>query len=751
MLRHLIFILTSIYAISLPQWSTAADHLLLNEVMISNVDGYMADYEFPDSWVELYNPTSKPIDLKGMYLQQERGGKKQAYKLPSIKIPPKGYLVICCDKQGQGIHASFKLDADGAELRLLNNRNKVIDHMTYPPMLAPGIGYGRTQEDSNQWKWEAEATPGTDNHGTFTDTLLPEPQFSLSGRIITDMAHVDITIPTGIDRHDAMIYLTLDGSEPTRESSHSQSFSFDIEKTTVIRAKVMASDAIPSRTVSHSFIRHHRQTTIPIISILADSVHLFDSRLGIFSSDTISGDIPNYKQPWRRPANIEILSATDEGPNVNQLCEMAVAGSSSRVGKQKSMKFFADERFEKKHFDGAFWKDKPLLYRNKSFMMRNGGSVRSSSRITDAFAQKLFGTHVNNLDWQAYEPVIGYINGRYYGIFELRERSNKYYVWANHGKDKSEIERVDYIRKSSSKGFKKLKKLCQRKSTTYADLEPHIDMEEWANILCVQIFAANTDWPFNNASLWRPLTRYGKWRWVLKDVDYIGRILRPDLTDDMLSFNYLKYLTITGDTTSQEVRMTHRAPTAFFLFQKLLTLPEFRDLLVDRLAVYLGDFLKPEVTTTLLTQMHDQIYDEVDQTFRRVFTRGKVEMLSEYIGHVSDFLRARPRRVYQHLSDFYPELGNVIPISITAGSDSVYVNGIPLTEGNFDGAYFTNRELRLSSGNPDKGWAVTIFHRESTGALIQSKEPQKISSSDVTLWLRAYEMCDSIAFSTIQQ
>ncbi len=708
----------------------------------------MSEYEFPDSWVELYNPTTKTIDLKGKYLKQVKGGKIQVYKFPSIRIQPSEYLVICCDKQGQGIHASFKLDVDGANLYLMEGRNKVVDQITYPRMLAPGIGFGRTNEDNTRWQWEAEATPGTENRGIFAESLLPEPIFSLTGRIITDMVHVDIVLPSDLGSHNAMIYLTLDGSEPTLTSCHRQSFSFDVDKTTVIRAKVMATDAIPSRTASHSYIRHHRQTTIPVISILTDSIHLFDDRLGIFSSDTLIDGIPNYKQPWHRPANVEFLSVTDGEPHVNQLCEMAVAGSSSRVGKQKSMKLYADKRFGAKHFTGVFWKDKPYLSRNQSFMMRNGGSVRSSSRITDAFVQKLFGTHINNLDWQAYEPVIGYINGQYSGIYELRERSNQDHVWANHHHT-GKIERVDYIRKSSSSHFKKLRKLCLRKSTTYANLEPLIDMEEWANILCVQIFSANTDWPFNNASLWRPLKRNGKWRWILKDIDYIGRILRPDLTDDMLTFNYLKYLTITGDTTSQEIRMTHRAPTAFFLFQKLLTLPEFRDLLVDRLTVYLGDFLKPEITTALLDQMHDQVYDEVDQTFRYVFTRGRVEKFTEYIGYVSDFLKLRPRMVYQHLSDFYPELGNAIPMTITTGTDSVRINGIALTEGNFDGVYFTNRELRLSTGNPDKGWEVKTYHRNTDGSLFQSQEPQKIVSSDVTLWLKDYVNCDSIAFSTI--
>ena len=43
----------------------SAQTLLINEVMQSNVDGVMDDLnDYPDSWVELYNPTDVAINLQ---------------------------------------------------------------------------------------------------------------------------------------------------------------------------------------------------------------------------------------------------------------------------------------------------------------------------------------------------------------------------------------------------------------------------------------------------------------------------------------------------------------------------------------------------------------------------------------------------------------------------------------------------------------------------------------------------------------
>lgn len=48
--------------------NAAVRDLRINEVMQSNVDFLMVDKDFPDSWVELYNPTDADVDLQWCYV-----------------------------------------------------------------------------------------------------------------------------------------------------------------------------------------------------------------------------------------------------------------------------------------------------------------------------------------------------------------------------------------------------------------------------------------------------------------------------------------------------------------------------------------------------------------------------------------------------------------------------------------------------------------------------------------------------------
>lgn len=722
----------SIFAIS-------CNDILINEIMISNIDGVMKNYEYPDSWVELYNNTQKTISLKGLKLTNG----EMSYSFgDSQTISANGYLTVYCDKRKVGNQASFCLNPNGGEL-YLKNENNVIDYLKYPAMIAPQIGYGREPDNRDSWEWEVKPTPGQPNQGTFTSVLLPEPTFSLKGRIMRESSQVDISFPQNACPEDTKIYVTFDGTEPNKESQSAKSFSFALDTTTIIRAKLMSEHALSPRSTCQSYIFHPRETSIPIISIVTDGAYFYDSKIGIFSDNKTVDGKANYKQDWRRPVSIEYLDSNPNGIHINQIGETAVFGAGSRKSPQKSLKLISNQRFGKKHFNGVLWEDKSHIDEVKSFVIRNGGSNRGLCRIADAFIQKLYGTHIGNLDWQAYSPVIAYINGEYVGIFGLRERTNDDFVWANYQGEEN-IERVTNLRSPECESFKRIKELCKQSSSQYADFEQLIDVEEWINYLCLQIFSSNTDWPYNNVSLWRKKDG-GKWRWITKDIDYVGRVFRSELMDDALTFNYFQYLTYSGKDGSQEYRSAQYCSQSLYLFEKLFSLPEFNEQLIDRLSVYLGDFLKAGVSSTLLWEMHDEIYTETDITFRKYFSE-KGKIFTNATKSLDRFLQSRPRQVYEHMSKYYG-LGNVIPMTIITHSNRVKVNDVDLTEGDFVGAYFSDRVLRLTSIASNLGWKMELYERMGDGQMVKKTSDKIWTQQTVNLKLKDYTSCDSVAFS----
>ena len=79
----------------------AQDNLLINEVMQSNIDCIMDDLnDFPDSWVELYNPTTEDINLQD-YKIGTKDKVDKAWQLPNKTVAAKSYIVIYCDKAGE--------------------------------------------------------------------------------------------------------------------------------------------------------------------------------------------------------------------------------------------------------------------------------------------------------------------------------------------------------------------------------------------------------------------------------------------------------------------------------------------------------------------------------------------------------------------------------------------------------------------------------------------------------------------------
>ena len=80
---------------------TQAQDLVINELMQSNIECIMDDInEFPDSWVELYNPTDAAINLKDYKISNKNKANK-AWQLPNKTVAAKSYVVIYCDKEGK--------------------------------------------------------------------------------------------------------------------------------------------------------------------------------------------------------------------------------------------------------------------------------------------------------------------------------------------------------------------------------------------------------------------------------------------------------------------------------------------------------------------------------------------------------------------------------------------------------------------------------------------------------------------------
>ncbi len=157
--------------------------IVINEFMADNSTSISDQNGEFDDWIELYNPTSSPINLSGRYLTDKKDNlTKYKFTQPNLILNPNEFLLIWCDEQGsqQGIHTNFKLSKDGEFIALVETDGvSVIDSISFGPQQTD-MSFGRYGDGNDSWVFMSP-TPGTTNNivSVNDDEIIPS-EFSLT-------------------------------------------------------------------------------------------------------------------------------------------------------------------------------------------------------------------------------------------------------------------------------------------------------------------------------------------------------------------------------------------------------------------------------------------------------------------------------------------------------------------------------------------------------------------------------------------
>lgn len=129
--------------------------LVINELMASNIsavaDSSSGQLEY-DDWVEFYNRGNVAINLEGFNLS-DRESELNKWQFPAVTIEPDDYLIVWLDSDDQntdGLHASFKLSAEGEAIFLSTANEYIIDAIFYQD-LPSDQGYARLSNGSGSF------------------------------------------------------------------------------------------------------------------------------------------------------------------------------------------------------------------------------------------------------------------------------------------------------------------------------------------------------------------------------------------------------------------------------------------------------------------------------------------------------------------------------------------------------------------------------------------------------------------------
>lgn len=723
--RYYICFLTIILTIS-GIGTTVGQTLVINELMQSNVDEIMDDLnEFPDSWVEVYNPGPETVNLVN-YKIGITPNPNEAWSLPAYAVPVGGYAIIYCDKESQGMHTNFRLDSGKDSQVFLFMGGSLIDQVEgLPKQPAPNIAYGRQTDGSGNWGYQLITTPGYGNSGSICDHdhILGNPVFSEPGRVQTGSRSImlELSVPEG-SPSGTVIHFTTDGREPTR-SDRKYSTPILITSTSVIRARLFCDGWLSPRSTVQSYILFPRSLTLPVISIATDDAYMNDSNIGIFPNNDTSNR--NLHHNWRRPSNIEYFEGEEMPSIINQLGEIRVGGGTTRENSRKTLVVYANKRFGTKRFSYEFFPDqKPGLTEFKSFILRNAGNDFNSLFMRDAIVQRNIGTNTD-LDWQAWSPVIVYINGEYYSMLNIRERDNEDYVYTNHDglEDIDLIENWDNLKEGDFENFNKFETFYHQSGHTLAEYEQWMDCEEFINLMIMNLYHNNLDFPGNNLVMWRPRTEDGRWRWIAKDVDYSLGMYNIPYTFKIFRWFYDPSYDSTWYWGANDPEYT-------LLFRRLMENPDFKNMFIERCAIYMGDFLNEKG----IHKVWDPMYEKIK--FEYPYHRMRISKYPEYdkeMKHANEWVANRTDEFYKQVSSFY-NTGDPIALEINTNLqsnplESLSFNDVTLSEGRFDGQFYSGHTIRLDAKPKEGMELIGWWIQQTNGSYTTSHEYMDIDMS----------------------
>lgn len=686
----------------------------INEFMASNDITYADESGEYEDWIELYNFGDTEVDLNGMYVSDDPN-EPLKYQLSAsgneLVVPAKTYFILWADDdESDGAnHLNFKLSADGESILLSSSGGVLIDSYTFGPQnsdISEGLAPG-----TSSWNFYTTPTPLAPNGTDGLSDQLPEPIPSVLGGFFTSSTTININYPeTG-----ASLHYTTDGSEPT-QLSNTWSDGLNINTTTTLRVKAFKTGFLPSEAASHTYL-FDNDFTLDVISIQGDPEAFFGS----------SGIYDNEYAGLEKRIHIEYFTA--EG-NLGMEANAGIKIHSPKNHPQKSFRIYARGEYGDSEFNYPFFEDKDISV-FKRLILRNGSNDSQPSGLThfkDGMYHQLFGSAGKRNHYSAYRPVHVYLNGTYWGIYNLRERQDRYYARENIG-----TEHVDMLERTmdTPSRFNAIegnfdeynvlddfvKNNDMSIQANYEIVKEQVNIENYVDYYIFGVFSGNRDWYENNTKWVKPKAPGHKWEWMMWDVEYgLGTYRNYDHgKPDWAAIFYAR--TRGGWPYSSTWKNT-------YFLRNLLDNKEFRDYFSNRYADLLNTTLREENVLTKIAETKALLEPDIDKQINRWgLSKSKWE---DAINYFEYYVSNRPfyarknmiKKVHNLYADsIYPDSVNTIFVDVSpAGSGKIKINTITPENYPFDGIYFNSVPIAVTAipneGYQFSGWSEDTINKD---------------------------------------
>ncbi|MDC6470566.1 CotH kinase family protein [Flavobacteriales bacterium] len=672
--------------------------LFLNEIASCNTN-ILCDLDFGkySDYIELYNQSKKEINLEGYSIKN--GAKIWIFPSNST-IKGNSYLILWADGLNyfpgdthnilqfknshyweniysfpiKEYHLNFKIKNIGEQITLYDNQGEIKDHINIKKQLC-NQPIGRN-ENTLDWQYLACASPGNSNGTTGNANLekADNPIFSFSAGTYSKALNLTLSIL----KENSEIRYTVDGSIP-RSDSKLYTKAITINETKTICARAFDQNKLQSDIIINTYFINDT-FNLPVFSITTDPENLWDSVRGIYvrGNNGISGftkDTANWFQNWEKPINIQYFNKNGD-LQFNQNCGVKIKGLGNRKNDMKTLSIYANSKYGKELFNYQLFEEKNIQ-NFEGFVLRNHGGDFGQSYMRDGLMQTIVQKYMK-LDYQAYKPVVVYLNGDYWGIHNLREKTNGVYVKSNFNIENESYDLIEFfINPTANEGdLDAYNKLIE--SLSYCDINNYscynaikdiIDIDQFIDYQIAQIYFANGDWPGNNMKLWK--SEYGKWKLLLFDTEYgfaLGR-------NGHYKYNSMEYAASNIRTSTwNDLNVT-------FIFRMLLKNDEFKSQFISKFATHLGSTFAPSRILKVIDSLKKNLNPEIERHIKRWGLPNSVkEWEGTKIKELRDFAINRPKYCLEHLIDFFglKEITTLNTRLRPQNAGLIYINGIEI-------------------------------------------------------------------------
>jgi hypothetical protein len=710
---------------------SAHTQVVINEYSCSNLDQFTDNYGEYEDWIELYNTSASSVNLAGYYLSDDSLNNIK-WQMPSgITIAANGFLRFWATGRdivtGTNYHTNFKLTQtknNNEFITLSNPAGVIIDQKEVTQRTQLGHSLGRKTNGDTTWCVFTTPTPKASNNTStpYTD-YASKPQENLTAGFYASPVTVTLTN----DEPSSVVRYTLDGSMPTT-SSTLYSSPITISTTTVLKAITISSDPtiLPSFIIYDTYFINVSHSVV-VVSISGEEV-----------DDLANGD------------GSLLPIGTFEYFDLNQQRKAKTMGDFNKHGQdswansQRSLDFVARDEMGY----NSVLKEKIFNYSDRDSYQRvilraagddnypadHSPSNAGSAHVRDAFVETTAKLGGMDLDVRMSEKAVVYLNGQYWGVYDIRERpDDRDYCDYYYGQDKYHLYYLLYWggRWAEYGGqpamddwdnfYNYIMTLNMANPTNYQYVTERLDEKSLVDYVLVNMFTVCSDWLNWNTGWWRGIDSTGthlKWGYILWDNDavygfYINYTGIPNTNPDAMPCDPEGL----GSSSDPEGMIQ--------LLLKLRENPDFNQYYISRQLDLWNTVFSCD---NLLTKL-DSTVAIIDPEMSQHATRwgGTYTEWQDNVQQLRDFITARCTALTNGFMDCYSLTG---PYDLTINADpaaggSVMLNSLQINQYPWTGTYFGGLENKLSiqptSGYEFSNWsaAYTSF---TPGAMADSVE-----------------------------